>query len=118
MVLLYPVISFTDSLAHMGSRTNLVGKNPTAAIIQEYSNELQVTKQTPPTFLVHAGDDATVKVQNSVAFYDALQKNKVPAEMHIYPNGGHGFGLNNKTTKDNWVERLENWLDSNGWLKK
>lgn len=118
MVLLYPVISFTDNLAHMSSRTNLVGKNPTAATIAEYSNELRVTKQTPPAFLVHAGDDATVKVQNSLAFYDALQKNKVPAEMHIYPNGGHGFALHNKTTKDDWVERLENWLDINGWLKK
>jgi acetyl esterase/lipase len=113
-VLLYPVISFTDSLAHIGSRTNLIGKD-TEKII-EYSNELQVTAQTPPAFLVHAGDDKTVKVENSIRYYLSLQKNNVPAEMHIYPKGGHGFGMNNKTTNDKWIERLKNWLQSSGWL--
>ncbi len=118
LILLYPVISFTDSLAHMGSRNQLIGKNPSADKITEYSNELQVTAQTPPAFLVHAGDDKTVKVQNSIDFYLALQKNKVPAEMHIYPKGGHGFGMDNNTTTDKWMERLKNWLDMNGWLRK
>lgn len=116
LVLLYPVISFSDSLAHMGSRNQLIGKNPSPQKILEFSNELQVTAQTPPTFLVHAEDDKTVKVQNSVEFYLALQKNKVPAEMHLYPKGGHGFGMDNATTKDKWMERLQNWLDMNGWL--
>jgi acetyl esterase/lipase len=115
-ILLYPVISFTDSLAHMGSRSNLIGKDPTMEKINEYSNEIQVTAQTPPTFLVHAEDDKTVKVENSIAYYLSLLKNNVPAELHIYPKGGHGFGMNNKTTNDKWMERLKNWLQGNGWL--
>ncbi len=115
-VLLYPVISFTDSLAHVGSRNNLIGKDVVPAKIIEYSNELQVTPQTPPAFLVHAGDDQTVKVQNSIRYYEALLKNNVSAELHLYPKGGHGFGMNNKTTNDKWMERLKNWLQSNGWL--
>jgi acetyl esterase/lipase len=118
LVLLYPVISFTDSLAHGGSRKSLLGDAPSADQIRLYSNEQQVTAQTPPTFLVHAADDKTVKVQNSIRFYEACLRAGVPAEMHLYPKGGHGFGLNNKTTKDNWSERLQNWLDANGWLLK
>jgi acetyl esterase/lipase len=112
MILLYPVISFNDSIAHIGSRKQLIGLHPAADKIREYSNELQVTSQTPPTFLVHAGDDVTVKVQNSIDFYLALLKNKVPAEMHIYPKGGHGFGMENPTTSDRWMDRLANWLNS------
>lgn len=115
LVLLYPVISLSDSLAHMGSRNQLIGKTPTPEKIKEYSNELQVTAQTPPTFLVHAGDDKGVKVQNSINFYLALQKNNVPAELHVYPKGGHGFGMDNASTKDKWIDRLKNWLDMNGW---
>jgi len=117
MILLYPVISFTDSLAHMGSRTNLIGKNPTQEKINYYSNELQVTKQTPPTFLVHAKDDKAVKVQNSIAFYDALQKNGIPAEIHLYEQGGHGFGMNNKTSNDKWMDWLQVWMKRNEWVK-
>lgn len=118
LVLLYPVISFSDSLAHKGSRSNLLGESPAAGQARLYSNELQVTAQTPPTFLVHAEDDKTVPVQNSIVFYQALRRHNVPAEMHLYPQGGHGFGMNNKTTKDQWTERLQNWLDANGWLTK
>jgi len=118
LVLIYPVISFTDSLAHAGSRQSLLGTTPTAEQLRLYSNEQQVTAQTPPTFLVHAADDKTVPVRNSLRFYEACLTQKVPAEMHLYPKGGHGFGLNNKTTKDQWVERLQNWLDANGWLTK
>ena len=118
LVLLYPVISFSDSLAHKGSRTNLLGESPAADQVRLYSNELQVTAQTPPTFLVHAEDDKTVPVQNSIVFYQALHRHNVPAEMHLYPQGGHGFGMNNKTTKDQWVEHLQNWMDANGWLTK
>jgi acetyl esterase/lipase len=117
LILIYPVISFSDSLAHLGSRNQLIGKNPSPENINEYSNELQVTARTPPAFLVHAGDDKTVKVQNSIDFYLALHKNKVPAEMHLYPKGGHGFGMDNATTNDKWTERLRNWLELNGWLK-
>jgi len=118
MVLLYPVISFTDSLAHMGSRINLIGKTPTPEKINYYSNELQVTKETPPAFLVHAKDDGTVKVKNSVAFYEALQQNKVPAEIHLFEKGGHGFGMNNTTTPDKWMDWLKLWMQVNGWVKQ
>ncbi len=110
MILIYPVISFSDSIGHGGSRDNLLGKNPSPEKIKEYSNELQVTEKTPPAFLVHAGNDDAVKVQNSIDFYEAEQKNKIPAEIHVYPKGGHGFGMNNPTTKDKWMERLKNWL--------
>ncbi len=110
-ILVYPVITFDSSFAHLGSRNALLGKNPSPQQIELYSNEKQVTAQTPPTFLIHAGDDKAVPVKNSLAFYDALQKNKVPAELHVYPAGGHGFGMHNKTTNDMWMDRLKNWLD-------
>jgi acetyl esterase/lipase len=118
MVLLYPVISFSDSTGHTGSRNALIGTNQktNARLIQEYSNELQVTAQTPPTFIVHAEDDKTVQVANSIHFYESLLHNKVPAELHVYPKGGHGFGLHNPTTKDQWADRMRNWMESNGWL--
>ena len=116
LVLLYPVISFNDSLQHAGSRTSLLGPSPSAEEVRQYSNELQVSAQTPPTFLVHAQDDKTVPVNNSIVFYQACLRHGVPAELHLYPRGGHGFGLNNKTTKDLWTDRLRNWLDANGWL--
>ena len=116
MVLLYPVISFDDSTGHRGSRDFLIGKAPPAEQIGKYSNQLQVTDQTPPTFLVHAEDDKTVQVINSIRFYEALIEHQVPAEMHVYPKGGHGFGLWNSTTKDQWPDRLVNWLKAGGWL--
>ncbi|MDO6429224.1 alpha/beta hydrolase [Flavitalea sp. BT771] len=118
MILMYPVISFSDSIAHRGSRENLIGKAPSPEKIREYSNELQVTPATPPAFLIHAGDDQVVLVANSIHFYEALQQNGVPAEMHIYPHGGHGFGLHNNTTKDLWFDRLITWLGDNGWMKR
>ena len=118
LILIYPVISFQDSIAHIGSRDQLIGKKPSKEKMDYYSNELQVNKNTPPTFLVHASDDKGVRSENSVVFYQHLVKNKVPAELHIYQGGGHGFGLNNKTTKDNWMERCEAWLSMNGWLNR
>lgn len=117
MILGYPVISFSDSLAHKGSRENLIGKTPSPEKIAEYSNELQVTAKTPPTFLVHARDDGGVKVQNSIAFYEALQKNNVPAEIHFYEKGGHGFGMINKTSPDRWMDWVKVWMTKNNWLK-
>jgi acetyl esterase/lipase len=111
-ILIYPVVSFDSSITHKGSRNNLVGKNPSAEKINFFSNELQVTKNTPPSFLVQAGDDGAVPVENSVRYYLACIKNKVPAEMHLYPAGGHGFGMYNKTTRDNWMERLFNWMSN------
>lgn len=114
LILMYPVISLTDSLAHKGSQTNLLGKNPSQDKIKEFSNEFQVTKKIPPTFLVHAKDDKTVKVENSIYFYNALQKKKVPAEIHLYEKGGHGFGLNNPTSPDKWADWLKVWMQP--WL--
>jgi acetyl esterase/lipase len=116
MILIYPVISFQDSIAHIGSRDQLIGKLPSLEKIKLYSNELQVTPQTPPTFLVHASDDDGVKPENSIVLYQALLKNNVRAEMHIYQKGGHGFGMVNKTTDDLWMNRCKSWLKSNGWL--
>ena len=110
-VLIYPVISFDSTITHKGSRNNLIGTKPTAEKTNFFSNELQVSKNTPPSFLVQAADDGAVPVENSLRYYEACVKNKVPAEMHLYPKGGHGFGLNNKTTDDNWMERLKNWLN-------
>ncbi|WP_207495927.1 alpha/beta hydrolase [Aridibaculum aurantiacum] len=111
MVLVYPVISMSKSIMHAGSKTNLIGSNPTAELAKEYSNELQVTKQTPPTFLIHATDDKTVPVENSLLFFQALKDNAVPAEMHIYPKGGHGFGLAlGRGYLETWTDRCTDWL--------
>ncbi|HTQ66372.1 MAG TPA: alpha/beta hydrolase [Puia sp.] len=115
MILVYPVISFTDSIGHLGSRNNLIGKNPSQEKIEEYSNELQVTPNTPPSFLVHAKDDDGVKVQNSIYFYEALKKNNVPAEIYLYEKGGHGFGMNNSTSDVKWMDLVKQWMIKNGW---
>lgn len=110
VALIYPVISFEDELTHRGSRENLLGVNPEATEIVKWSAEQQVTEHTPEAFLVHAADDEAVSVGNSLAFYQACLEKKVPVEMHLYARGGHGFGLYNETTEDDWMERLKNWL--------
>lgn len=115
MILVYPVISFLDNVGHLGSREQLIGKSPSKEKIAQYSNEMQVTKQTPPTFLIHASDDDAVLSENSILFYQSLLKNKVPAELHIYQKGGHGFGMNNPTTQDEWMDRCLNWMKASGW---
>ena len=92
-ILIYPVISMNSEITHKGSRNNLLGEFPTDSIVEKYSNELQVTSETPKTFLVHASDDGSVPVENSLRYYEALIKFKVPVEMHIFQEGGHGFGL-------------------------
>jgi len=114
-VLIYPVISF-GSIGHTGSKDNLIGKTPTAEMIDLYSNEKQVTANTPPAFLVHAEDDKTVPVMNSIVFYEAMIKAGVKGELHLFQAGGHGFGLNNKTTKAEWFNDCKFWMDANGWL--
>lgn len=115
MILVYPVISMTDSLGHAGSRKNLLGENPGAEKINLFSNELQVTDATPPTFLIHAGDDKVVDVDNSISFYEALRHHKVPAEMHIYPRGDHGFVL--KIPIDEWMSLCLKWMKGSGILQ-
>ncbi len=111
MALIYPVISMNKEFTHMGSRNNLIGKNPSTELVELYSNELQVNTNTPPTFLLHASDDGAVPVENSLVFYKALVKNNVPSEMHIYPEGGHGFSLAfNKNQLANWPGLLIEWM--------
>jgi dipeptidyl aminopeptidase/acylaminoacyl peptidase len=95
----------------------MLGKNPTQEKKDLYSNELQVTAQTPPTFLIHAADDKAVKVENSILFYMALRKNKVPAEMHLFQAGNHGFGLNNKAEPISWFNNVLVWLKANKFMK-
>lgn len=112
LILVYPVITMTEA-THGGSRNNLLSEKPSEEMIQLYSNELQVTKNTPPAFLVHAKNDKTVPIKNSEMFYDALQKENIPAEFHIYEEGGHGFGLrNNNVDSSNWPNELREWLES------
>lgn len=116
-ILIYPVISFQDSLTHMGSRNNLLGKNVSQQKKDYYSNELQVTDKTPTTFLVHATDDDVVKVDNSVKYYEALVQHHVPVEMHLYEKGGHGFGMKkHNNTTDTWMDRLEDWMKQKNLL--
>jgi acetyl esterase/lipase len=115
MILVYPVISFADSIGHLGSRNNLIGKNPSAQQIALYSNELQITHETTPTFLIQAGDDGLVSVNNSIVFYRALQKNNVPAGLHIFPKGQHGFPY--EPAHSTWFQYCAQWLTENGWLK-
>jgi acetyl esterase/lipase len=115
-ILGYPVISMDSAICHKGSRDNLLGKKAADAKLNLFSSDMQVTAQTPPTFLVHASDDKSVPVENSIRFYQALIKNKVNAELHIYQNGGHGFGLHNATTTDAWFERATTWMRVNKFI--
>lgn len=117
LMLIYPVIGFSPAIAHAGSREMLLGATPTQAQIDAFSNERQVSAQTPPTFLVHAADDPAVVVANSLRFFEALQSQRVPSELIVFPTGGHGFGLNNPTTPDRWIERCRDWLISRGDLR-
>jgi acetyl esterase/lipase len=118
MLLLYPVITFDEEYGHMGSRTNLIGANAKFDLVERYSNEKQVTAQTPPTFLVHADDDTGVPSRNSVEFYMALKKHKIPAEMHIFRQGGHGFGMNKKNLPvDQWPNLFTQWMKAQGITK-
>jgi len=118
MILVYPVISFADSITHMGSRENLLGKDPSPERNMAFSNELQVNKRTPPTYLVHAENDSTVKVQNMLLFASALQKNKVPFDFYLYEKGGHGFGMNNPTSEIKWMDLVQEWMGKSGWLSR
>jgi acetyl esterase/lipase len=117
LVLCYPVISLHDPYAHVGSRVMLLGNAPDPTLVDNLSNESQVTAETPPTFLFHTANDRTVPVENSVNFFLALRKAGVPAEMHIYESGPHGVGLAaTDATLSSWPARLEAWLRSRGLL--
>lgn len=110
-ILFYPVITMNPAYTHMGSHDNLLGKNPGIQLEELYSNEKQVTGQTPPAFIMHCSDDDVVPVANSVNYYTSLTENNVPASLHIYPTGGHGWGYrDNFTYKRQWTGELEKWL--------
>lgn len=110
-ILVYPVISFRDAAAHSGSRKNLIGENTSQELMDRFSGELNVSAETPPTFLVHAQDDKGVPIENSLLYYQALHKNGVKASLHIYPSGGHGFGFGlNKGAVESWREVLLAWM--------
>ncbi|WP_321331366.1 alpha/beta hydrolase [uncultured Bacteroides sp.] len=110
-ILLYPVITMDATYTHTGSRENLITKSPAPELVKKYSNELQVTSETPQAFIALSSDDKTVPPENSVNYYLALLKNKVPATLHIYPTGGHGWGFrDNFVYKRQWTEELEKWL--------
>jgi acetyl esterase/lipase len=116
-MLIYPVITMRDSITHNGSRLNLLGKEPAPELVRLMSNEMQVTSETPPTFLVHTEDDRTVPVQNSLLFYDALKRNGVQAEMHVFEHGPHGFGLApTDPVLAVWTTLCESWMRRHGWL--
>lgn len=117
-VLVYPVISMKEGITHEGSKRNLLGEHPSKERINHYSNALQVNNTTPPTFLVHATDDTVVPVENSLEYYNALKQFNVPAELHIYENGGHGFGLGVSGTNANWPTSLEQWFLAHDLIKK
>ncbi|QDK81922.1 alpha/beta hydrolase [Spirosoma sp. KCTC 42546] len=117
LVLCWPVVSFRPDIAHQGSVKNLLGDHPAAGQLADYSPEEHVTAATPPTFLVHAGDDPTVTFSNSIRFYEALKKVNVPAELHLYEKGGHGFGIK-PDLPDSWMTQLEIWLRNRGFLHR
>lgn len=117
LALLYPVITMTTPFTHALSRRNLIGENPAAALVERLSLENQVTKDTPPTFLVHTAEDTSVPLENSLLFFQALRRAGVPAEMHLYEKGPHGFGTNpGLGPTSQWPTRLEEWMQSHGWL--
>ena len=116
-ILGYPVISLDADFAHKGSGRNLLGENPDPQLLENLSNDKQVTSQTPPTFLFHTGDDTGVPAENSVAFFMALRKSKVPSELHIYQQGPHGVGLApGDPALSSWKQRLLDWMRQNRFL--
>ncbi|MER3318242.1 MAG: alpha/beta hydrolase [Allomuricauda sp.] len=113
MALIYPVITLEIPSTHTGSRVALVGESPTQEEVDYLSNQKHVETTTPPTFLLHAMDDSAVPVENTLMFFESLNKHDVPAAMHIYPNGGHGFSLGLEDGKPkNWIELLFDWLEN------
>jgi len=113
-ILVYPVISMQDSLTHLDSRKKLLGENPSKELIDEFSNELQVDESTPPAYITQAGDDKVVDVDNSIVYWEALRHHNVPAELHIYPKGNHGFVLRQPT--EEWMKSIFKWMKTSKWI--
>ncbi len=114
-ILIYPVISFGPE-GHEGSRINLMGNandDKTQKAIHYFSSEKQITKDTPPAFLVHSKDDDLVPVANATHYYDNLIAHKVPAEIYLYEKGGHGYGMKNPTSEILWTSVMKTWMQKN-----
>jgi len=119
MVLAYPVMSFAAPFAHGGSRQSLLGDTPDPVLVALLSNETQVTARTPPAFLFHTADDASVPVENSLVFFEALKKAGVPAELHVFPHGRHGVGLAPQDpVLSQWPKLCAAWLRAMGLLER
>ncbi len=116
MILINPVISFTDRFGHIGSRNNLLGQKPSAEKIRYFSNELHITGDTPPAVLVHAGDDTVVPIENSLVFYRRLQEHGIPASLHMYAKGEHG--LLHEPAFQEWFGRCIFWMEQIGITDK
>ena len=119
MILCYGVLSFDPAITHQGSVNNLLGdRRNDSALLDFLSNEKQVNATTPPTFLFHTTTDQAVPVANSLRFYEACQKNKVPVALHVFQEGKHGVGLaQNDPNLQIWPTLLQQWIEQNGWLK-
>jgi acetyl esterase/lipase len=115
-ILIYPVISMQNEIANKGSKEKLLGLNPSSELIKKFSCDLNVNADTPKTFIVHATDDQSVPVENSINYYLALKNNKIQCELHLYEKGGHGFGLGLIETSKNWTKDCENWLMYNNYI--
>jgi acetyl esterase/lipase len=118
LVLSYPVITMKTPYAHVGSLHALLGTDPSPALVDSLSAELNVTPQTPPTFLYATTDDQTVPVMNSIMFFEALSREKVPVEIHIFQHGAHGSGLGGTSPSlVQWPALLHTWMQTNGWAQ-
>jgi len=118
-LLIYPVISMDTSITHMGSRENLIGKNPSPEMVKHFSNAMQVTSETPPAFMIHSMDDGTVPVENSIEYALAMKKHNIPCELHLYERGGHGYGLGRpNNTESTWPEACRKWLVTRGYISE
>jgi acetyl esterase/lipase len=125
LILSYPVISMENGVTHQGSRNNLLGANPDPKMVEQFSNDKQVTKDTPPTFIFHTSADTAVLPENAVRFYLACKKAGVPVELHMYEKGRHGVGLGRdpkwtggEQSLAGWPDRLADWMKSRGLLTK
>lgn len=117
MVLIFPVIAMEGPFVHGQSRQSLLGKNPSDELKHHLSVDAQVSGDTPPTFLVHSTEDTVVPVENSILFFQAMRRAKRPIEMHIYPKGPHGSGMDPKLgPTSEWPKLCESWMRFNGWL--
>jgi len=116
--LVYPVISMIDAYTHKGSKQSLLGINPTNEEVIAFSNELQVKTDTPPAILIHASNDMAVIAENSIMYYKALLEKNIPAALHIWEDGGHGFGLDQaKGSVKSWSKITQEWFLQRGIIK-